>query len=118
MDISSSWNHVNVTVPPVSSINVDIKFARRHLGTRISHHRFTKIVVIAKMIKFLFEEIIIIMLEAKIIQFQFSKVLVKKVKILELSSFGNILNMNLDFPLFLWLLSLNPLWLFNLNIPK
>ena len=118
MDISSSWNHVNVTVPPVSSINVDIKFARRHLGTRISHHRFTKIVVIAKMIKFLFEEIIIIMLEAKIIQFQFSKVLVKKVEILELFSFWNILNMNLDFPLFLWLLSLNPLWLFNLNIPK
>ena len=118
MALSSSWNHVNVTVPPVPSINVDIQFARRHPVTRISHHRFAKVVVIAKMIIFPLEEIIIIMLKAKIIQFQFPKVLVKKVEILKLSSFGNILNMNLDFPLFLWLLSLNPLWLFNLDFSK
>ena len=67
MDISSSWNHVNVTVPSVPSINVDIQFARRHPGTRISHYWFAKIVLIAKKIKFLLEEVIIIMLEAKII---------------------------------------------------
>ena len=55
MALSSSWNHVNVTVPPVPSINVDIQFARRHPVTRISHHRFAQIFVIAKMIKYMYD---------------------------------------------------------------
>lgn len=72
----------------------DIQFTRWLPRARISHYRFAKVVVIIKVIKFLFE-IIIMMLKPKIIQSEFPSRYQGDQN--QETLFWNILHMNLDF---------------------